>query len=178
MSRAAAVTFKGNPVTLAGKELRPGDKAPEFRLHYFQDGMKELTLRDLKGKPTIVSVVPSLDTGVCAMQTMKFNEQLAELGDAVNALTVSMDLPFAQLRFCKEKEIANMRTASDYQTHQFGKDWGMLIEELQFLARGVFVLDANGKIVYAQTVKEVAQEPDYDAALDALKGLLAGTRQG
>ncbi len=177
MSRAAAVTFKGTPMTLSGRELRAGDQAPAFRLHFFKDGMKTLTLDDVKGKPTLLSVVPSLDTGVCAMQTRKFNEQLGELGDSVNALTVSADLPFAQGRFCSDNDVTNMRVASDYQDRSFGENWGMLIEELKLLARGVFVMDADGKIVHAETVSEVTSEPDYESALSALKGLLASKKQ-
>ncbi len=175
MSRPGAITFKGNPMTLAGEALRTGQPAPDFKLHFFKDGMHTLTLSDLKGKPTLLSVVPSLDTGVCAMQTTKFNEQLGQMGDAINAVTVSVDLPFAQGRFCSENGIQNIRTASDYQDRNFGRHWGMLIEELQLLARGVFVLDGDGNIVYAQTVGEVTDEPDYDAAVSALKGLLAST---
>jgi thiol peroxidase len=173
MSRAAAVTFKGTPMTLAGEELKAGQQAPPFTLHYFQDGLKTLTLNDLLGKPTLISVVPSLDTGVCAIQTKKFNEELSEIGDSVNAVTVSLDLPFAQGRFCGEHEITNMRTASDYQDRNFGKSWGVLIEELKLLARAVFVLDAKGKIISAETVAEVTSQPDYGRAMAALKESLA-----
>ncbi len=172
MSRAGAVTFKGTPLTLVGEEVKTGQPAPAFTLHYFQDGLKTLTLDDLKGKPSLISVVPSLDTPVCAEQTKKFNQHLADLGDKINALTVSLDLPFAQGRFCGENQISNMRTASDYQDRNFGQNWGVLIDELKLLARAVFVLDSNGNVVYAQVVKEVTDHPDYDAALNALKGLL------
>ncbi len=175
MNRPNAVTFKGTPMTLAGEEVKVGQAAPEFTLHYFDGGLKPLTLADLCGKPTLLSVVPSLDTGVCAMQTKKFNEQLAELGNEINALTVSLDLPFAQGRFCTENKIANMRWASDYNNRNFGKSWGLLIEELKLLARSVYVLDPQGKIVHAELVKEVTHEPNYDSALKALKGLLATT---
>lgn len=172
MSRSGAVTFKGNPLTLAGEAVKVGQPAPDFTLHYFEGGLKTVKLADLKGKPTLVSVVPSLDTPVCALQTKKFNEQLGALGDKVNALTVSLDLPFAQNRFCGSESIKNLRTASDYQDRNFGKSWGMLIEELKILARGVFVLDKDGKVVYAQQVKEVASEPDYEPAMAALKSQL------
>lgn len=173
MSRPKAITFKGNPMTLAGQELRTGQSAPSFTLHFFKDGLKTLTLDELKGKPTLISVVPSLDTGVCAIQTKKFNEQLAEMGDSINAVTVSLDLPFAQGRFCGDNHIENIRTASDYMTRGFGKSWGLLIEELQLLARAVYVLDSSGKIIHGEIVGEVTHEPNYDAALSALKGLLA-----
>lgn len=172
MSRAEAVTFKGNPLTLAGQELKVGAQAPEFTLHYYEDGLHTITPADLAGKPTILSVVPSLDTPVCAIQTKHFNQDLAALGESVNAVTVSLDLPFAQGRFCGAEDISNMRVGSDYQDRSFGKNWGMLIEELKLLARGVFVLDTSGKVVYAETVKEVTEEPNYAAAMTALKGLL------
>lgn len=172
MSRSGAVTFKGNPLTLAGEAVKVGQPAPDFTLHYFKDGMQKLTPADLKGKPTILSVVPSLDTPVCAIQTKKFNEQLAALGERINAVTISLDLPFAMNRFCGAESIQNMRVASDYQDRTFGKNWGMLIEELKILARGVFVLDKDGKVVHAELVKEVASEPNYDAALKAIQGQL------
>ena len=172
MSRPGAVTFKGSPLTLAGEPVKVGQPAPDFTLHYFDGGLKTIKLADIKGKPAIVSVVPSLDTPVCATQTKKFNEQLGSLGDRINALTVSLDLPFAQNRFCGAESIKNMRTASDYQDRAFGRSWGMLIEELKILARGVFVLDKDGKVVYEQLVKEVAQEPDYEPAIKALKSQL------
>ena len=172
MSRSGVVTFQGNPLTLAGEEVQVGAAAPDFKLHYFEDGMQEITPSCLKGKPTILSVVPSLDTPVCAVQTKKFNESLGELGDRVNALTVSLDLPFAMNRFCGAENITNIRSASDYQDRSFGQNWGMLIEELKILARGTFVVDADGKVVYAEVVGEVVDEPNYDAAMAALKGLL------
>ena len=174
MSRPGAITFKGTPMTLVGQALEVGQPAPDFTLHYFADGMQTLTLADLAGKPTLISVVPSLDTGVCAIQTQKFNEKLAAHGDAINAVTVSCDLPFAQGRFCGEHNI-NMQTASDYQDRNFGNHWGMLIEELKLHARGVFVLDSEGKIAYVETVCEVTEHPDYDAAISALDSLLAST---
>jgi thiol peroxidase len=162
MARAGAVIFKGNPMTLVGEEV-----------HAFEDGqMKRLTPSDLKGKPSILSVVPSLDTPVCQKQTKRFNEEVGALGDKVNAWTVSLDLPFAMNRFCGAENIKSIRSVSDYQDRSFGKNWGMLIDELKILARGTFVLDKDGKVVYAETVKEVGQEPNYDAALKALKGLL------
>jgi thiol peroxidase len=172
MSRQGAITFKGTPLTLVGQALQVGQAAPDFQLHRFADGaMQAVTLKDLLGKPTIISVVPSLDTGVCQIQTKKFNEQLASLGGRVNSVTVSLDLPFAQNRFCGAEHITNMMTLSDYQQRRFGQDWGMMIDELKILARGVFVLDANGKIVYSELVPEVTQEPNYDAAMAALKRL-------
>ena len=172
MARSAAVTFKGTPMTLAGEAVKVGQQAPDFTLHYFEGGLKTVTPKDLQGKPTLISVVPSLDTGVCAIQTKKFNEQVAALGDKINAVTVSLDLPFAQNRFCGAESIKNMKVLSDYQSRSFGNNWGMLIEELKLLARGTFVLDKNGKVVHAETVNEVTSEPNYDSALSAVKGAL------
>jgi thiol peroxidase len=172
MARSAAVTFKGTPMTLAGEAVKVGQQAPDFTLHYFEGGLKTVTPADLKGKPTLISVVPSLDTGVCALQTKKFNEQVVALGDQVNVVTVSLDLPFAQNRFCGAEGIKNMRVLSDYQSRSFGTNWGMLIEELKLLARGTFVLDKDGKVIYAETVNEVTNEPNYKATLAALKSSL------
>ncbi|MFO0885326.1 MAG: thiol peroxidase [Pirellulales bacterium] len=172
MSRSAAVTFKGTPMTLAGDAVKVGQQAPEFTVHYFEGGLKSITPADLKGKPTFLSIVPSLDTGVCKIQTKKFNDELASLKDKVNAVTISLDLPFAMNRFCGAESITNMRVGSDYMDRNFGKNWGMLIEELKLLARGAFVLDANGKVLYSETVPEVTSEPNYEAALAALKGAL------
>lgn len=172
MSRSAAVTFKGNPLTLAGEAVQNGQAAPDFTVHYFDDGLHTITKADLQGKPSIISVVPSLDTGVCQIQTKRFNQDLGALGDQINAVTISLDLPFAMNRFCGAEDIKSMRVGSDYQDRNFGNNWGMLIEELKLLARGVFVLDAAGNVVHAETVPEVTDEPDYDTALSALKGLL------
>lgn len=166
------VTFKGSPMTLLGESLKVGQHAPEFNLHYYEGGLKSLTLDDLKGKPSLVSVVPSLDTKVCAIQTQRFQQDLADLGGQINALTVSLDLPFAQGRFCGENEIT-MSTASDYQDRSLGLHWGLLIDELKLLARAVVILDSDGKVVHVEVVPEVASEPDYDAALTALKSQLA-----
>jgi thiol peroxidase len=172
MSRPEAVTFKGTPLTLAGEAVTVGQPAPDFTMHYWADGLQAMTKECLLGKPTLLSVVPSLDTGVCQIQTKQFNEAVAGLGDRINAVTVSLDLPFAQGRFCGDENIENVRTASDYQDRSFGNNWGMLIEEIKLLARGVFVLDADGVVQYAQTVTEVTDEPDYDAAMAVLNGLL------
>jgi thioredoxin-dependent peroxiredoxin len=160
MNRPGAVTFKGNPMTLVGEAVKVGSSCPDFTLH---------KPSDLKGKPTILSIVPSLDTPVCQTQTKKFNDQLAVLGDKINAVTVSLDLPFAMNRFCGAESIKNMKVASDYQDRSFGRSTGMLIDELKLLARGVLVLDSTGKVVYSETVKEVTAEPNYEGAMTALK---------
>lgn len=171
MGRSGVITFKGNPMTLEGEDLAVGSPAPGFSLHYADAGIQTLTLDDLKGKPSLINVVPSLDTPVCAVQTKKFNEELGSLGDKINAVTVSRDLPFAQARFCGAEDIS-MRTASDYQTHQFGTDFGLTIEELKLLTRAVLVLDAEGKVAYKEIVSEVTEEPDYSAAMASLRMLV------
>jgi thiol peroxidase len=134
--------------------------------------MQHITNSDVAGKPTIISVVPSLDTPVCQVQTKTFNTRLAAMGDKINALTVSLDLPFAMNRFCGTEDIKAMHSGSDYMDRAFGRDFGVLIDELKILARAVFVLDAKGVVQYAQVVKEVASEPDYDAAIAALEKLV------
>jgi thiol peroxidase len=168
-TRANAVTFKGEPKTLVGPELKPGDKAPDFRC--LNSGLATITLADTPAKARLFSVVPSLDTPVCSQQTKKFEEAIAALGDQVACYTVSLDLPFAQKRFCGAENIATMQTLSDTADGSFGTNWGVLIEglPLKLLARSVFVVDKNGTITYAEYVSEVTSHPNYDAALQALK---------
>jgi thioredoxin-dependent peroxiredoxin len=165
--REGAVTFKGNPVTLVGPELMVGDKAPDFKT---LSGLSPVTLADTGTKARIFSVVPSLDTPVCSTQTKKFEDGLAALGDKVAAYTISLDLPFAQKRFCSTENIKSMSTLSDVHNHSFGENYGVLIEglPLPLLARSVFVVDATGTITYVEYVSEVTNEPNYLAALDAL----------
>jgi thioredoxin-dependent peroxiredoxin len=152
--------------------VKVGSPAPAFDVTcYGPGGMAHITKADLLGKPAIISVVPSLDTPVCQVQTKTFNQRLAALGDKVTALTVSLDLPFAMNRFCGAEDIKAMRTGSDYMDRSFGTNWGVLIDELKILARAVFVLDSKGVVQYAQVVTEVASEPDYDAAIAALEKL-------
>jgi thiol peroxidase len=158
-------------MTLQGEDLAVGAAAPDFALHYAEAGIQTLTLADLKGKPTLINVVPSLDTPVCAVQTKTFNQELAALGDKANSVTVSRDLPFAQARFCGAEEI-QMRTASDYQTHEFGEAYGLTIEELKLLTRAVIVLDSDGNVAYKEIVSEVTDEPDYSSAMASLRMLV------
>ena len=167
--RAGAVTFKGNPVTLVGPELKAGDAAPDFKA--LSSGLAPVTLADTGSKARLFSVVPSLDTGVCSAQTKKFDEELAALGGTVAAYTVSLDLPFAQARFCGAENVKNMTTLSDVHDHSFGNAYGVLIEglPLPLLARSVFVIDKAGKVAYAEYVSEVTNAPDYAAAMAALK---------
>jgi thiol peroxidase len=164
-----AVTFKGGPVSLLGKKLKVGDKAPDFAC--VNQGLEVVGIGKTPAKARLFSVVPSLDTGVCSMQTKKFDQGIAALGDKIAAYTVSLDLPFAQKRFCGAESIQNMQTLSDTRDQSFGKNWGVLIEglPLPLLTRSVFVVDKSGAITYAEIVPEVTSEPKYDAALAALK---------
>ena len=158
-------TLKGNPLALIGPELKPGDKAPDFELT--DNGLQPLKLADTKGV-RIISVVPSLDTPVCDQQTRRFNEEAAKLA-GVQILTVSCDLPFGQSRWCGAAGVDKVTTASDYKNGNFGEAWGTMIRDLRIESRAVFVVDANNSITYAQYVPEVAEHPDYDAALSAVR---------
>jgi thiol peroxidase len=169
--RANAVTLKGGGLTLVGPALKAGDKAPEF---ICATGMKEtINLAGTPAKARMFSVVPSLDTGVCSMQTKKFNERIAALKDKAACYTVSLDLPFAQGRFCSAENITNMKTISDTHDQSFGKNYGVLVEGLAMpiLCRAVFVVDAGGTIRHAEYVPEIVNEPNYDAALAALQAV-------
>src|SRR5262249_27843565 len=172
--RKGEVTFKGNPVTLAGHKLKVGDKAPDFTC--VGAGLAVVTLADTRGKARLFNVVPSLDTPVCNKQTKKFAEELQSLGDKVAAYTVSLDLPFAQGRFCTEAKIENIKNLSDVHDHSFGEHFAGLIKgvPIPLLARAVFVVDAGGKITYAEIVPEIAQEPNYEPALAALRSAAGG----
>ena len=165
--RRGLVTFKGNPLTLVGNEVKVGDSAPDFMA--LANDLSPVSLSSYKGKPIIISSVPSLDTPICDMSTRRFNEEAINYGDDVAILTVSMDLPFAQARWCGAAGVKNVVTLSDYKDASFGMQYGLLIKELRLLARAVFVIDKNGKIQYLELVPEIAQEPNYDSALEALK---------
>lgn len=165
--RKGAATFKGAPLTLVGAELHVGDKAPDFRA--LKSNLEEFALTSTAGKVRLISVVPSLDTPVCELQTRRFNTEAAQLGAKVAVLTISMDLPFAQGRFCATAGIANLTTLSDHREASFGKRYGVLIKELRLLARAVFVVGGDGRITHAQYVKELTTHPDYDAALAAAR---------
>ncbi|MBB6428753.1 thiol peroxidase [Algisphaera agarilytica] len=168
--RSAAVTLKGNPMTLLGDELKVGDAAPDFSLK--ANDMSDKSLADYAGKVKLISVVPSLDTPVCDTETRKFNEEAGGLGDGVVVLTVSVDTPMAQKRWCGAAGVENVECLSDFKDHTFGPAYGVRIKEIGLLARQIFVVDKDDKIVYTQLVGEVAEEPDYDAALAAAKGAL------
>ncbi|HCF04926.1 MAG: Redoxin domain protein [Desulfomicrobiaceae bacterium] len=168
--RTGVVTFHGNPLTLIGPELQVGDKAPNF--HVVDNDLKPMTLTDFAGKVVVLSAVPSLDTPVCDMETRRFNMEAKKLGDEVQILTLSMDLPFAQKRWCGQAGVQNVRTLSDYQEASFGSAYGVLIDGLRLLARAVFVADKEGVIRFVHIVPELTNEPDYDAVLDAIRKLL------
>jgi thiol peroxidase len=164
--RKGAVTMRGNPMTLVGPEIKVGQKAPEF--HSVDKGLQPIGLDKFKGKVKVISVVPSIDTPVCDAQTRRFNEEAAKLGD-VQVLTVSMDLPFAQSRWCGAAGVDKITMVSDFKDHNFGTQYGVLIKELGLLARAVFVVDKNDNVTHAEYVKEVASHPNYDATLEAAR---------
>ncbi|PWK11608.1 thiol peroxidase [Tumebacillus permanentifrigoris] len=163
------ITFKGGAVTLQGTEVKVGDTAPDFTV--LANNLTPVTLGDSKGTVRIISVVPSVDTGVCDAQTRRFNEEAANLGN-VKILTVSVDLPFAQGRWCAAAGIDKVQTVSDHRDLSFGLNYGVVIKELRLLARSVFVIDANDKLVHVEYVNEVTNHPDYDAAIAAAKAVL------
>lgn len=168
--RVGVITRRGNPLTLMGDELRVGDAAPEFVV--LDNDLSPVMLSSFRGKVCIISSVPSLDTPVCDMETRRFNEEAGKLGDEVVILTISMDLPFAQKRWCGLAGVDKVTTLSDHREAAFGKAYGVLIKELRLLARAVFVVDREGRIQYIQLVKELTEEPNYKAVLDAVKKLV------
>ena len=161
------ISFKGTPVTIEDK-LNVGDVFPNFRA--VTKTLSEFELSDYRGKNVIINTFPSIDTGVCALQTINFNREVRDLTDTV-VITVSKDLPFALGRFCADKEINNAITVSDYKYRDFENNNGLLVEELGLLARAVFVLDKEGVICYKEVLEEIGEEPNYNNALDALKKL-------
>jgi len=168
--RTGAVTMKGNPLTLVGNEVKVGQEAPDAEL--VANDLSVVKLSSLcRGKVCIVTSVPSLDTPVCDVETRRFNEEAGKMGNDVAVLTISMDLPFAQKRWCGAAGVKNVQTLSDHREAAFGKAYGVLIKDLRLLARAVFVLDKQGTIWYVELVKEVASEPNYGAALNAAKKL-------
>ena len=166
--RTGAVTFKGNPITLLGPELRVGDPAPEFALTAgdLSNVTREILL-DAGRRAALLIAVPSLDTSVCSLESQKFNRRLGEIPGDVQAAVVSMDLPFAQARWCAAEGDVKLQMLSDYRDHSFGLNYGLLIRELGFLARAVIVIAKDGTISYVEIVPEIAAEPNYDGALKA-----------
>lgn len=168
--RTGVITFQGNPLTLLGNETGVGDKAPDFEV--LDNGLSPVRLSSFSGKVVVLSSVPSLDTPVCDIETRRFNDEAAHLGDDVVILTVSMDLPFAQKRWCGAAGVTHVKTLSDHKDASFGMAYGVLIKELRLLARAVFVVDKEGTVRYRELLEEITHEPDYDAALSAVRECL------
>ena len=164
------ITFKGSPLTILGNELKVGDAMPAFTLT--ANDMSDLKSDAFKGKVLILSVVPSLDTPVCSLQTKRFNQEVAEISKDVPVVTVSYDLPFAQKRWCGAEGVSNVVTASDYKYRSFGEAFGTLIKEWGLLCRAVFVVDKSGRIAYVEYVSEVSAEPTYEPVLKRVRELL------
>jgi len=169
--RPGGVTFQGSPLTLVGPELAAGDGAPDCEL--LGSDLAPVRLSDYAGKVRAILSVPSLDTPVCDTETRRFNAEAAGLGDGVVVLAVSMDLPFAQARWCAAAGIERVVTLSDHRQAAFGRAYGVLIKELRLLARAVFIADPAGKLTYVQLVREMTDEPNYDEALGAARSLIS-----
>ena len=168
--RTGIVTLKGNPMTLLGPQLKAGDRAPDFVV---ADGaLQPVRLADFKGKTKLISVVPSLDTPICEMEIKRFNDEAAALSKDAVIMFISMDLPFAQKRFCRENRLSRIKTFSDHRDADFGLKYGVLIKENRLLARAVFIVDENQTVRYAEYVPDLTQPPDFEAAFSALKKLL------
>jgi len=170
LERSGAVTMKGSPLTLVGPELKVGDKAPDCVV--LNADLTPVSLSAYRGKVCIIASVPSLDTPVCDIEARQFNQEAANLGPDVTILTISMDLPFAQKRWCGAAGVDKLITLSDHRDASFGAAYGVLIKELRLLARSVIIVDKEGAIRYFELVRELAQEPDYEAVLKALKSCL------
>lgn len=168
MGNNKKITFGGNPVNLLGNEINVGDVAPDFKV--LDRDLSEVSLSDAKGKTVVLSVVPSVDTSVCAFQTRRFNQLASEVDNTV-IYTISVDLPFALERFCAAEGIDNIKVLSDHRDLDFAMKYGFLIEEHRLLSRGVVVIDSEGKVRYVEYVEEVTNHPDYDKALDAVKSI-------
>ncbi|UCH00588.1 MAG: thiol peroxidase [Deltaproteobacteria bacterium] len=168
--RTGMITMKGDPLTLIGDELKLGDPAPDVEM--LDNDLSSVKLSSFRDKVCVISSVPSLDTPVCDMETRRFNEEAGRLGSDVVILTISMDLPFAQKRWCGAAGVNRVTTLSDHRYAAFGEAFGVLIKEMRLLARAVFVVDRGGRIRYIQLVRELTQEPDYETVLDAVRRLL------
>ena len=170
MEKRGIITFLGNPLTLVGNEIKAGEKAPNFKV--LTKDLKKKSLDDFKGRPVIICSVPSLDTPVCDAQIKRFNQEAANIASNVAIIFISMDLPFAQDRFCKAFSVDHVETLSDHKEASFGNAYGALIQELRLLTRAVFILDIKHNIYYMEYVKEISEPPNYEAALKVLKQLL------
>jgi thiol peroxidase len=166
IERTGVMTIHGNPLTLLGEAVKVGAPAPDVDL--LDNDLKPVRLSSYRGKTLVIASVPSLDTPVCDLETRRFNDEAANLGADVEMITVSMDLPFAQKRWCGAAGVKRLKTLSDHRDAAFGLAYGVLIKELRLLARAVFIVDREGTVRYEQLVREVANEPDYDAVLQAL----------
>ncbi len=173
LERAGAATFQGNPLTLLGPELKPGERAPDFKV--LASDLSEVSLGKTAGKIRLISVVPSIDTPVCDQQTRFFNQKASDLGDNTLVLTVSMDLPFAQKRWCAAAGIDRVEMLSDHRDASFGQSYGTLIKELRLESRAIFVVDENDILRYVEYVKEITTHPDYEAALQAAKSVMTAS---
>lgn len=169
VERARAVTFKGTPFTLVGNEVKVGDRAPDATL--VNQSHETVRLSDYAGKVILLNVVLSLDTGICSAQTKQFNEAMANLPDSVQIITVSMDLPFTQKRFCGEANVDRIEVLSDHRDAAFGEAYGTLVKETRWNARAIFVIDRNGTVQYVEYVPEIASHPNYEAALAAVRAI-------
>jgi thiol peroxidase len=170
MERPGIVTMKGNPLTLLGPELKVGEAAPDFEV--IDNNLNPVRFSSFRGKICLIASVPSLDTPVCDMETRRFNTEAGKLSPEINILTISMDLPFAQKRWCGAAGVDKVKTLSDHRQADFGQAYGILIKELRLLARAVFIIDAAGTVQYVQLVKEVASEPNYEEVMQALKSVM------
>lgn len=170
MDRKGIITMRGNSLTLAGEPVKTGDKAPDFTV--LDTDMSEKSLKDYKGKVKLISVTPSLDTPVCDIQVHWFEKDASELSEDVEILNISADLPFAIKRFCASGDVKKVAALSDHRSVSFGKSYGVLIKELRLLARSIFIIDRDDVIRYVQIVSEETNEPDYDAAIEALKSVV------
>ena len=170
MERKNAITVKGNPVTLEGGAVKTGQKAQDFKA--LNTVLEEVRLSSFKDKIKLIASVPSLDTPVCDLEIKRFNDEAAKLSKDLVIIFISMDLPFAQKRFCQANDIKIVKTLSDHRDADFGRKFGVLIKELRLLARAIFILDKDDVIKYIQVVPELSSPPDYDAALLALKNII------
>ncbi|WP_028835072.1 MULTISPECIES: thiol peroxidase [unclassified Pseudoalteromonas] len=166
---AGKVTAQGKPVTLLGQGLKVGADAPNFKV--VDDSFTAITLENYQGQAVLISVVPSLDTGICSLQTKHFNEKVAQQFPGVAMLTISADLPFAQKRFCKAENIDKVTTLSDSVWRDFGQKYGLIIKDMGLLTRAVFIIDKSHKVIYKQLVSSLSTEPEYDSVIEKLKTL-------
>ena len=170
MERAGIVTVKGDPLTLLGEEIKVGEKVPECTV--LDQDLNEVKLSAFEGKIKLIAAVPSLDTPVCDLQIKRFNDEAANIAKDIAIIFISMDLPFAQKRFCQEYNIKKVKTFSDHRDADFGLKYGALIKELRLLARSIFIIDKEGSVRYVEYVKELSDHPDYEGALEALKSIV------